>query len=319
MFRSIFKLGIAALAFLPCQASAQLTRQPNSTLNLPSEPPSSTYTTTNALPGITFSAPMCTTYPVGEANRLYVVERAGRVQRVANLSTTPSRTLFMDLAAYLTAQGTPIPAVNGTPTDEDGLLSMVFHPNYNQNGYFFLYYTVMVNGQRHQRLARFQAIGTPGNYLTATAADPATQTPLLSIYDENGTHTGGDLAFGADGYLYISLGDEGNGGDQYDNARYINKDFWGQMLRLDVDNKPANLDPNPHTQAASTTFPSAIHAGTYRVPADNPFIGATSWHGLTIAPNTVRWHQKRIFAKTGTPGRTALILMFNRALQLLGA
>ena len=97
MFRSIFKLGIAALAFLPCQASAQLNRQPNSTLNLPSEPPSSTYT------GITFSAPMCTTYPVGEANRLYVVERAGRVQRVANLSTTPSRTLFMDLAAYLTA------------------------------------------------------------------------------------------------------------------------------------------------------------------------------------------------------------------------
>ncbi len=63
--------------------------------------------------------------------------------------------------------------------------------------------------------------------------------------------------------------------------------FWGQMLRLDVDERPQNLVPNPHQQN-STTFPSAVHAGTYRVPADNPFIGYTSWHNLAIDPLTVR-------------------------------
>ena len=81
-------------------------------------------------------------------------------------------------------------------------------------------------------------------------------------------------------------GDEGGGGDSFNNARFINKDFWGQMLRLDVDNDPANLTPNVHSQPGP--FPSAVHAGTYKVPADNPFIGFTSWHNLTITPSTVR-------------------------------
>jgi hypothetical protein len=109
----------------------------------------------------------------------------------------------------------------------------------------------------------------------------------LTIYDEASNHNGGDLAFGPDGYLYLSLGDEGSGGDYYNNARFINKDFWGQMLRLDVDNNTANPLPNTHSQP-SASHPSAVHAGSYRVPADNPFIGATTWHGQTFAASTVR-------------------------------
>ncbi len=83
-------------------------------------------------------------------------------------------------------------------------------------------------------------------------------TPLLTIYDEAINHNGGDLAFGADGYLYLSLGDEGGGGDSYNNARFINKDFWGQMIRIDVDNRPENLAPNSHSQPSSTSHPSAV-------------------------------------------------------------
>jgi glucose/arabinose dehydrogenase/mono/diheme cytochrome c family protein len=275
-------------------ASGQLVRQANTTLTLPAELPVATgYTTVNAIPitgvpaGMTFPNPMCTAFPNGETNRLYVACRAGTVRVANNLSAAnPSQAIFMDLATYLTNQGTPLPSA-----DENGLLSMVFHPNYNQNGYFYLWFSITISGQLHQRLARFQATDPDSNpatqnYNTAASADPATMTPLLTIYDEAGNHNGGDLAFGADGYLYLSLGDEGGGGDQYNNARFINKDFWGQMLRLDVDSDPANLAPNPHSQPGPLA--SAVHAGTYRVPADNPFIGYTSWHNLAIDPATVR-------------------------------
>lgn len=270
---------------------ADLQRQANTTLSLPAILPyTPTYTTQNAIPvagvsaGMTFASPVCTAFPAGETNRLYVAQLGGSVRVVNNLSSSlPTQAVFMDLATYLSTQNTPL-AGGG----ENGLLSMVFHPNYNQNGYFYLYYSIIVSGQLHQRLARFRATGTAVHYNAATAADPATQAPLLTLYDEASNHNGGDLAFGADGYLYLSLGDEGNGGDYFNNARFINKDFWGQLLRLDVDSKSANLIPNPHAQPGSTSHPSAVHAGTFRVPADNPFIGATSWHGRTIAANTVR-------------------------------
>lgn len=270
------------LAVLP--ARADLVRVANTTLNLPADLPAATaYTTQNALGSLTFNAPMCTTYPTGEMNRLYVAQRGGTVRVVNNLSTAPTAATFMNLATYLSGQNTPL-----ITNSENGLLSMVFHPDYNQNGFFYLYFSISSGGQLHQRLARFKATGTAGNYNAAISADAATQQPILTIYDQAGNHNGGDLAFGADGYLYLSLGDEGGGNDQYNNARFINKDFWGQMLRLDVDNNPANLAPNTHAQPSSSTFPSAIHAGTYRVPADNPFIGFTSWHNLAITPSTVR-------------------------------
>ncbi len=282
-------VAVAAL-IPPPPAHAQLVRQANSTLNLPATLPSATgYTTVPAITfsngtPMTFANPMCTAFPPGETNRLYVAQRAGQVRVVNNLTAAnPSQAVFMDLGAYLTSIGQALPSA-----DENGLLSMAFHPNYNQNGYFYLYYSITISGQLHQRLARFQATGTPGSYNAAVSADPATQTPLLTIYDQAVNHNGGDLAFGADGYLYLSLGDEGGGGDTYNNARFIDRDFWGQMLRLDVDSLPGNLAPNAHSQPSSTSHPSAVHAGTYKVPADNPFIGTTTWHNLAVTPSNVR-------------------------------
>lgn len=301
----ITRLSLAASLLLPLLAPAQLVRQANTTLNLPAELPVATgYTTANALGNLAFANPICTAFPAGETNRLYVLERGtdglnpdmtpydmlGRIQVVNNLSGTPTQATFMDLETYLESAGvnTPLAAQGNT---ENGMLSFVFHPNYNQNGYFFIYFSITISGQLHQRLARFQATDPDANpatenYNAATTANPATMMPLLTIYDEAINHNGGDLAFGADGYLYLSLGDEGGAGDFYNNARFINKDFWGQMLRLDVDNKLESLTPNPHSQPGPV--PSAIHAGTYKVPADNPFVGATTWHGINFAATTVR-------------------------------
>ena len=268
---------------MPSAARAQLQRQANTTLTLPADLPSATgYTTANALGSLTFSNPIAVRAQPGNANRLFVVERNGTIQLV-DLSASPmTKTLFLNLAAYLTAQGTPL------RTDgECGFLSMEFHPNFAQNGYFYVFYSFnSAHGQLHERVARFTVNGTPA---TATSADTSTHLPLITQYDGATNHNGGDLHFGpADGYLYISVGDEGNANDSFDNARHINKDFFGAILRIDVDNKPGSLAPNPHTQAQSTDYPSAINPGTYSIPPDNPFIGATSHHHETFAANTVR-------------------------------
>src|SRR4051812_10430075 len=210
-------LSLLALSFQTARGG--LVRVPNTTLTLPDDLPANVpYTTTDAVGGLTFNSPMCTRFPAGETNRLYVVERGGTIQVVNNLSTTPAAQLFMDVASYLTAHGKQLPL-----DSDNGLYALAFHPNYNQNGYFYLYYAVMSGGQLYQRLARFQATGTPGNYRAATSANPATETPLLTILDPFGNHNGCNLEFGADGYLYVSLGDGGIGADQFDNARYLDR------------------------------------------------------------------------------------------------
>jgi glucose/arabinose dehydrogenase len=254
----------------------------NNTLNLPADLPSATgYSTENALGTLTFNAPIAIAIPPGETNRLFVVERGGTIQVVNNLNTTPTKQLFLDLNAVLSASGETL-----STSGEQGLLGMVFHPNYAQNGHFYITYdfTINENGatKAFDRIARFRV-----SQNNANQADPSTHTPMVTQLDEADNHNGGDLHFGSDGYLYVSLGDEGGANDQYDNARYINKDFFSAILRLDVDLKPGSLTPNPHSQA-STTYPSAVHAGTYAIPPDNPFIGATSHNGFTFNSNTVR-------------------------------
>lgn len=261
---------------------AQLIRVDNTTLQLPPDLPSATgYSLTNALGTLTFTTPIDLAHPPGESNRLFVVERNGRIQLVTNLAGTPVKSLFLDLNDYLTASG------EGTlPQDgENGLLGLAFHPQYQDNGYFFVFYSLRRNDggstRTFQRVARFQVTANPG------VADPGSHLALITQLDQASNHNGGDLDFGPDGYLYISTGDEGNQNDSLDNSRHINKDFFGAILRIDVDQRAGSLPPNPHAQN-SVSFPSAVHAGTYTIPADNPFIGVTSHNGAIIAPSSIR-------------------------------
>ncbi len=281
---------VVAALLLPAIAPAQLVRQANTTLNLPANLPSATgYTTENALGTLTFDDPIDLASLPGVANRLFVVERFGRLHMV-NLDTM-TKTVFLDLSAYLTSQNTPLDW-NG----ENGFLSIAFHPNYNQNGYFYVFYSVSINSQLYQRVARFQANGTPGNYNAATSANASSHQPIITQRDQASNHNGGDLAFGPDGYLYISVGDEGGQRDTFNNSRQIAKDFFGGILRIDVDQRPGSLDPNSHDESSTGTVgDSAISAGTYRIPPDNPFVnlpadqnGNCTYNGYTFPKNKVR-------------------------------
>lgn len=281
-------LSLVAVA-VTAPSQGQLVRQSASSLNLPAQLPTSTgYATENALGSLTFSEPIDLAFPPGVTDKLFVIQRDIGIQMV-DLNTMTKST-FMSLSSYLTTQGRPLQT-----NSENGILSLAFHPNYNQNGKFYLFYSISLSLQLHQRVACFTATGTPGEYNAATSADPATEAPLITQRDEASNHNGGDLAFGPDGYLYVSMGDEGGQRDTYDNSRHIAKDFFGGILRLDVDLKPGSLAPNGHDESSTGTVgDSAFTPGSYAIPPDNPFValaqgaGTAAYNGFRVQKSDIR-------------------------------
>lgn len=242
-------------------------RVANTTLAMPlTGLPTFAFVISNAFPSVTFTNPICIASPPGETNRLFVLERAGRVTVITNLAA-PNRTEFMSLFGRVTTGG------------EEGLLGIAFHPNYAVNRYFYLFYSLTTNttgiANRHQRVSRFETSPSDPNLGLVNS-----ELPLITQHDDFSNHNGGDLHFGADGYLYISLGDEGMQNDAGNNSQRIDKDFFSSILRIDVDKLPGNLDPNPH--------PALMNATNYFIPADNPFVTATEFNGAAINTNALR-------------------------------
>ncbi len=264
------RLGVFLL--LTASLGAQpLTRVAATSLRLPATPPATNYTTVRAFPGLSFDQPVAVVTPPGETRRLFVVEKTGRIWVIPDVTTAiPTRELFLNLAPRI--------AVSSNSSDERGLLALAFHPNYATNGQFFLWFTITTTTAAgtglHDRLARFQVSAANPN-----AADATSEQPLISQRDEADNHNGGQLAFGPDGYLYLSLGDEGGANDQFSNSQRIDRDFFAGVIRLDVDRRAGSLTPNTH---------AAVHAGTYTIPPDNPWIGAGSFNGAAINSGAVR-------------------------------
>ncbi|MBL7806924.1 MAG: PQQ-dependent sugar dehydrogenase, partial [Saprospiraceae bacterium] len=165
-------------------------------------------------------------------SRLFVVERDGVIWVLDSLGNKLDTFLNID------------PRVN-SGQNEQGLLGLAFHPNYAENGYFFVNYTKNNGGDT--RVSRFSV--KPGN---PNEADPNSELTILEQDQPNWNHNGGCLKFGPDGYLYIGLGDGGGANDPQNYAQ--NKLNWlGKILRIDVNN-------------SSVSEP-------YTVPANNPYAG----------------------------------------------
>lgn len=130
-------------------------------------------------------------------------------------------------------------------SNEMGLLGLAFHPDYEQNGYFYVNYT---GDGGNTRISRFQAVGD--------SADPNSEQVLMVVDQPFPNHNGGAVVFGPDGYLYLGLGDGGAAGDPFKNGQNTGA-LLGKILRIDV-NKGV----------------------PYTVPADNPFGNEVWAYGL---------------------------------------
>ena len=262
---SLRGLALCVLA-LACAANlcAQLTRLANTTIAMPQTLPVSGYTTDLPFSSLAVNQPTCIVSPPGETNRLFVLEKTGDVVVITNLAA-PTRTVFMRVTNDLVTAG------------EAGLLGMAFHPGFATNKHFYLFYMLTNHGHSNyfDRLSRFEV--DPANPNRGLIES---ELPLFSQEDDTAFHNAGDLHFGPDGYLYISMGDEGA---PIFNVQRIDRDLYSAILRIDVDRRATNLSPNVHP---------AIHytAGVpnYFIPADNPFIGATSFNGAAVNPSQVR-------------------------------
>ncbi|QYJ69189.1 PQQ-dependent sugar dehydrogenase [Flavobacterium litorale] len=162
--------------------------------------------------------------------RLFVVEQGGLI-KVLNSDGSVNATPYLNVSTILSEGG------------ERGLLGLAFHPNYATNGYFYINYT---NTSGDTVIARYEVSDADANI-----ANPDSGTILLTIDQPYSNHNGGCIRFGPDGYLYISMGDGGSGGDPDGNGQDINT-LLGAMLRIDVDD--------------DSTAP-------YAIPANNPFVG----------------------------------------------
>ncbi len=187
------------------------------------------YEVVRAYPNLTFEQPLFLTH---QNNSIYVVEKTGKIKFFNNDPTVSESKTFIDLSARI-----------DKTANEKGLLGFAFHPNYVENGQFFVYYT----NKQDSVIARYtRDIANP------EIGDFDSEDILLTYTQPYDNHNGGHLAFGADGFLYIASGDGGSGGDPQGNSQ--NKaSLLGKILRIDVDQP--KIDKN------------------YSTPADNPFIG----------------------------------------------
>jgi glucose/arabinose dehydrogenase len=158
-----------------------------------------------------FAQPVAIATPPGDSSRLFVVERAGRVQLRRNGSTTQ----FIDLTALV-----------GDSGGEEGLLALAVAPDYAASGRVFVFYTD--NGGDLQ-LDEFRRT-TAGPEQAAVS----TRRPVLTIqHDQASNHNGGQLLFGRDNMLYLSTGDGGTQGDPENDAQSV-RSLLGKVLRIDV-------------------------------------------------------------------------------------
>jgi glucose/arabinose dehydrogenase len=215
-----------------------------------------------------FTSPLALSIP--QPGRRFVVDQSGQIylHEDGSLREEP----FLDVSDRM---------VDVSGYTEQGLLGLAFHPEFAQNGRFFVRYSapardwVPDNYSHTFVLSAFRA--DPG----AAIADPDSERVVVEIAQPQWNHNAGAIAFGPDGYLYVGTGDGGGSNDQgtghvddwYDavgggNGQDITENLLGSVLRIDVD-----------TEATTGTAPgegggSDGRARNYAVPDDNPLVGS---------------------------------------------
>ena len=186
-----------------------------------------------AFPNLDFIRPVDLQYPPDGSDRIFVVEQEGLIYIFENDPFVANKSLFLDISDRIIFEG------------ERGLLGLAFHPDYENNGAFFVNYTAP-NSLRTV-VSQFQVLANDPNL-----ADDESEIVIIEINQPFSNHNGGQIVFGPDGYLYIGMGDGGSGGDPYNHGQNLYT-LLGSMLRINVDNPDNGLN--------------------YGIPDSNPFVG----------------------------------------------
>lgn len=183
-------------------------------------------------------APYQFDYPLGiehdgtGSDVLYIVEKGGRILAVSQDGFVVEIISFIDITDRVDSEGY-----------EMGLLGLAFHPNFQSNGYFFVNYTAA--NPRRTVISRYSVFEND-----PTHGDIESEFIILELEQPYQNHNGGQLAFGPDGFLYVSFGDGGGTGDPLNNSQNLSN-ILGSIIRIDVDQTSGNQN--------------------YSIPNSNPF------------------------------------------------
>ncbi len=187
-----------------------------------------------AFPNLSFSNPLGLETAPDNSSRLFVVEQNGTIKVFQNDSSVTEAATFLNISGRVLSSG-----------GEQGLLGLAFHPDFSSNGYFYVNYTAA--SPQRTVVSRFTVSST-----NPDSADENSELVLLQVDQPFSNHNGGQTVFGPDGYLYISFGDGGSGGDPQGNGQNL-ATLLGSLVRIDVNSSSGNLN--------------------YGIPPDNPFAG----------------------------------------------
>jgi glucose/arabinose dehydrogenase len=176
-----------------------------------------------------FEKPLYLTNAGDGSKRLFIVEQQGTI-RIIDRTMKTLGTPFLDISTKV-GRGS-----------ERGLLGLAFHPDYPENGFFYVHYSDL-NGDTV--ISRFKASIDPDK------ADMESEEVFFTLKQPFAFHNGGQIAFGPDGYLYIGLGDGGSGGDRMGNGQDPST-LLGSILRINVDEDLPYTIPPGNPFATST-------------------------------------------------------------------
>ena len=183
------------------------------------------------------------TYANDGTNRLFAASQYGSIWTFENRSDVTKSHMFLDLRGK-------VKDFKARGANEEGLLGLAMHPDFKENGYFYVYYTHPT--EKKSVVSRFSVSDDPN------VADPDSEHVLMEIPQPYQNHNGGSIEFGPDGFLYIGLGDGGDRNDPLANGQDLST-LLGSILRIDVDH------PSDGKQ--------------YGIPSDNPFVDTPGARG----------------------------------------
>jgi glucose/arabinose dehydrogenase len=228
---------IAAISVVVIIASASVLILSSGLIGMPSPASSDAFQLVEEFPNLTFDRPLGLQDPGDDSNRLFVVEQTGKILVFENSASVTNSTVFLDLSDKITKSN-----IRG---NEEGLLGLAFHPDYGNDGTFFVDYTA--DTPRRTVIARYSVSAA-----NPDVADPSSERIILEVEQPYQNHNGGQLQFGPDGYLYIGMGDGGSGGDPQGNGQNLST-LLGAILRINID--------------------MSGPGSNYSIPQDNPFAG----------------------------------------------